>query len=59
MFKNIGGTIPGWNFLGWNFLWGGFSRGDLMGESFLGVNFSEGGGDFLIPFLLLDSKQRK
>ena len=46
MFENIGGTIPGWNFLGWNFLWGGFSRGDLMGESFLGVNFSEGEGEF-------------
>ena len=48
MFKNIGGTITGWNFLAWDFLGGGggeFSRGDLMGGNFLGVHFSEG-GDF-------------
>ena len=57
-FKNTGGTITDWNILGWDFLGGGFSRGDLMGGSFLGVNFSEE-GTFLIPFLLLDSKQRK
>ena len=34
------------------------SRGDLMVENFMGVNFP-GEGVFLIPYLLSESKQRK
>ena len=61
MFKNMGGNIPGGNFLDWNFPggtlqgefdgWefsgGEFSRGNLMGGNFPGGSFP--GGIFLIP----------
>ena len=39
IFKNIGGNIPGGNFVGWNFL-----GGNSPGQSLIGWNFS--GGSF-------------
>ena len=34
MFKNMGGNIPGGNFLGWNFPGGNFPGGSLLGGNF-------------------------
>ena len=54
MFKNMGGNILSGNFPGG----GGHSPGEnLMGGNFLDVNFPW--GIFLIPYLLLESNQRK
>ena len=53
MFKNMGGNILSGNFPG-----GVHSPGEnLMGGNFLDANFPW--GIFLIPYLLLESNQRK
>ena len=53
MFKNMGGNILSGNFPG-----GVHSPGEnLMGGNFLDANFTW--GIFLIPYLLLESNQRK
>ena len=39
IFKNMGGNIPGDNFLGGNFPGGNFTGGSLMGGNFPGGNF--------------------
>ena len=74
MFKNMGGNIlsgnfpggvhsPGENLMGGNVLSGIFPGGvpspgeNLMGGNFLDANFPW--GIFLIPYLLLESNQRK
>ena len=41
MFKNVGGNIPGGNFLGGNFPGGNFPGGSLMGRNFPGGSFSD------------------
>ena len=39
IFKNMGGNIPGGNFLGGNFPGGNFPGGSLMGGNFPGGSF--------------------
>ena len=41
MFKNMGGNIPGGNFLGENFPAGNFPRGSLMGGNFPSGSFPD------------------
>ena len=42
IFKNMGGNIPGGDFLGWNLRGeGGFTRGSLIGGNFPGVSFPD------------------
>ena len=50
MFKNMGGNIPGRNFLGGNFPGGNFPEGSLMGGNF------PGGSSPDTPFILLFRK---
>ena len=41
MFKSMGGSIPGGNFLGRNFPGGNFPGGSLIGENFLDGGFPD------------------
>ena len=47
IFKNMGGNIPGSNFLGGNFPGENFPRGSLMGGNFPGGSFPDTVDDIL------------
>ena len=48
MFKNVGGNIPGVNFLGGDFPGGNFPGGSLMGGNFPGGSFLDTGENTLV-----------